>query len=147
MATDWIRRSISDAMGFDGDLVVSGSATVGGALTLTGAATFAGDFTASTGFARPMNAIAANGTIGNAGNYIFNAADANIHMPPISGYDGKTITIANINGTGTATLHDDATDSAALTVSGATGAAFAVTPYVVCTLTAYEAGTCWVGVS
>jgi len=144
---DWVLRSTGAPVGIDADVEITGAATITGALTQTGAVTVAGDITASTGFARTMNAIAANGTIGNAGYYIFNGADAAIHMPPISGYDGKTIVIACINGTGTATLNDDATDSAALIVSGATGAAFALTPNVVCSLTAYEAGTCWVGVS
>jgi len=147
MATDWVRKDNAQTIGFDGAVEITGAATITGALTQTGAATVAGDLTASTGFTRTMNAIAANGTVGNAGYYVFNGANANIHMPPIAGYDGKTIVIANINGTGTATLTDDATDSAALVVSGATGASFALTPNVVCSLTAYEAGTCWVGVS
>jgi hypothetical protein len=74
---------------------------------------------------------------------VFNGASGAVHLPLVASFDGVTIIVANQNGTGTATLTDDATDSAPLIGNGATGASFLLTPLEVVHLTAYAAGTCW----
>lgn len=135
--------------GVDGDWAVSGAVEIDGASTLTGAVaaastmSVAGALTATGGVIGVPAAIAANGTLAGAGPYVFNGADGAVHMPLVASFDGVTIIVANQNGTGTATLTDDATDSAPLIGNASSGASFLLTPYEVVHLTAYAAGTCW----
>jgi len=123
--------------GIDGDWAVSKNLEVDGISTLTGA------IIATGGIIRVPEAIAADGTLAGAGPYVFNGASGAIHMPLVASFDGVTIIVANQNGTGTATLTDDAVDSAPLIGNGATSASFIITPYEVVHLTAYAGGTCW----
>jgi len=149
MARDYKIIQKSPQPGVDGDWVVSGAAEIDGASTLTGAVTagstmsVAEAITATGGIIGAPTAIAANGTLAGAGPYVFNGANAAIHMPLVASFDGVTIIVANQNGTGTATITDDATDSAALVGNGASETSFLLTPYEVVHLTAYAAGTCW----
>ena len=150
MGRDYKIRQKGQTPAVDGDWAVSGAMTVDGAVTLTGALTQTGAIgaaallTYSAGQAvGAAAAIAADGTLGGLGMYVFNGADANINMPLVATNDGLHIIVANQNGTGTATINDDATDSAALVGNGATGASFLLTPLEVIHMTAYSAGTCW----
>jgi len=141
----WI--SAGEEIGVDAPLGITGAVTHDSTLTQTGAATFAAKVTSAQLPTTAPAAIAANGTLSTSGVYIFNGADGAVHMPPVATNDGVTYVVANINGTGTATITDDATDSAPLIVDGATGASFLLTPNEVVHLVGYAAGTCWVGIS
>ena len=154
MARDYIVRSkggldpaIDGNWAVSGDMTVDGATTLTGATTQTGALSVTGALTFSTGLKCVGASIAANGTLAGKGLYVFNGANGNVNLPLVATYDGYIVTVANINGTGTCTIIDNATDSAAIVAGGASGTSLLVTPYTSVTLRAYAAGTVWVGVN
>lgn len=139
-----IRRSagqlvIDAPLAVTGAVAVSSTLAVTGASTLTGAVGVTGLLTHSGGEAFAPAAIAAAGTM-TAGYYVFNGADGAVNLPQvIASANGYQVTVANMNGTGTATV------TAPVVIFGAAGSALTriVTPYKEVTFTAYAAGTCW----
>ena len=154
MARDykWISKGqelgIDAAVGITGAVTMDSTVTASGAFTASSTSTLTGKVTMAAGMVSSgIGAIAANGTLGTNGVYVFNGADGAIHMPPVATNDGLHIIVVNQNGTGTATITDDATDSAPLIVDGATGASFLLTPLETVHLVGYKTGTCWFGIS
>ncbi len=147
MARDYKWVSNGNEMGIEGAIGITGAVTMDSPLALTGALDVTGALTYDTGLVCTPTTIAADGTLGGKGLYVFNGASASINMPLVTTYDGYTITVANQNGTGTCLLVDDAADSAELVVSGTAGASYSLGVLETVRLTAYATGTCWFGIT
>jgi len=131
--------AIDAPLAVTGALAVSGAVSCASTLAVTGAPTFTGITTVNGGVAVDPTVIAGAGTM-TAGYYVFNGANAAVNLPQtIASADGYQVTVANMNGTGTATV------TAPVVIYGASGSALTriVTPYSEVTFTGYAAGTCW----
>ena len=147
MARNYIYRSKGQELGIEADVGITGAVTHDSTLTQTGAATFASTVTSAQLPTVTPGTIAGAGTLSTSGVYVFDGANAAIHLPAVASSNGVTYTIANINGTGTATLTSDATDGAFILVAANGTNTLIATPYTGITVTGYAAGTCWIGVN
>ena len=146
MATDWKYHGKNE-YGIDAPCRITGATAQVGALTVTGAVTVNGLLTSNAGIKIQASAVAANGTLGAEGVYVFNGANGAVHLPAVATYDGYRITLLNINGTGTVTLTASATDNASIIWNSANhGTDALITPNLGLTLYAYSTGTAWIGV-